>query len=169
MPQNGDSFFDFLVMSAKYEEGLRAADMPQPMPYQPLSGQKRKVLDDLASLCPPHGTLINGPGQRIHGTVAAKNIKSGDIETVVRIARSEENPLKTNPSVLDIECIYSTFDKPLECSLPPLLDIHREQGMGWRCQVKGLFYAHCKYFQKIWAAVNRKRRLQGMRRHNTTA
>ncbi|CAL8462383.1 g1916 [Coccomyxa elongata] len=67
----GTSSLNFLVVSAKYEEGLRTADMPQPLPYQPLSGQKRKVLDDLASLpeviivpaswYPDQWSMINGP------------------------------------------------------------------------------------------------------------
>ncbi len=62
------------------------------MPYQPLSGQKRKVLDDTASL--PEVIIVPASWYPDH-PVAAKNIKSGDIETVVRIARSEENPLRT--------------------------------------------------------------------------
>lgn len=45
----------------------------------------------------------------------------------------------------------------------------KQQGMGWRFQMKGQFYAHCKYFQKIWAAVNRKRRMHGMQRDAAVA
>ena len=60
------------------------------MPYQPLSGQKRKVLDDTASL--PEVIIVPASWYPVQ-PVAAKNIKAGDIETVVRIARSEENPL----------------------------------------------------------------------------
>ncbi|BDA44317.1 hypothetical protein COCOBI_05-5010 [Coccomyxa sp. Obi] len=166
--ENHDLFFDYLVVSAKYEEGLKAADIPPPMPYQPLSGQKRKVLDDVAMASLPEVIIVPAswyPDQ----PVAAKQIVSGDIETVMRIARGLENPLKTSSSVLDMECVYSTFDKPLESSLPSLLDIHKEQGMGWRIPMKGQFYAYCKYFQKVWAAVNRKRRLQGMQRNEAVA